>query len=229
MVSSVQSLNPLRALVTSRPLQVVTILLSLQTTLFYTSSRTEMVPAPQPLAAFRDNVESWSKTAEYPIEKEVQDVLRADDTLNRTYVNRETGASANLFIAFFRSQRSGVAPHSPKNCLPGSGWAPMASGTTTVSVPGNPEPLTINRYIVARGNQKSLVLYWYQTHNRVIASEYVAKIYLVLDSIRYNRSDTSLVRVVMSLPDGASVEDAEKQAADFIRSFYGPLKAHLPG
>ena len=51
------------------------------------------------------------------------DVLRADDTLNRIY--RLRAASSYLFIAYFKTQRYGQSPHSPKNCLPGSGWEPV--------------------------------------------------------------------------------------------------------
>ena len=55
------------------------------------------------------------------IEQDEKDVLRADDYLTRQYARRRT-KPANLFVAYFQSQRAGQTPHSPKNCLPGSGW-----------------------------------------------------------------------------------------------------------
>jgi EpsI family protein len=85
----------------------------------------------------------------------------------------------------------------------------------------------VNRYIVQRGEEKSLVLYWYQTPNRVIASEFEAKYYLVLDSIRYRRSDTALVRVVTPVVDGDE-DAATKAAIRFVQSFFGPLRQYLP-
>jgi hypothetical protein len=48
-----------------------------------------------------------------------QDVKIDQDTLNRVYLSRERNASAFLFVAFFKTQRYGQAPHSPKNCPAG--------------------------------------------------------------------------------------------------------------
>src|ERR1039458_6324331 len=104
--------------------------------------------------------------------KEVQDVLRADDTLSRDYVNLAATAKASLLIAFFKTQRYGQAPHSPKNCLPGAGWEPTESGTIRIAVPEWQEPIVVNRYVVAHGEDKVLAIYWYQGRHRVIASEY---------------------------------------------------------
>ena len=39
------------------------------------------------------------------------------------------------------------------------------------------------------------MLYWYQSHGRIIASEYQAKLYMVLDAIRLGRTDSALVRI----------------------------------
>jgi EpsI family protein len=96
-----------------------------------------------------------------------------------------------------------------------------------VAIPGPPHSVRVNRYIVNKGEAKNLVLYWYQSHNRVVASEYLAKIYLVLDSIRYHRSDTSIVRVLVPLPNGG--EDAAQAAAvSFIQSSFDAIDAPLP-
>ena len=53
----------------------------------------------------------------------------------------------------------------------------------------------INEYIIEKQGQRQLVLYWYQSHGRVIASEYWAKLYMVLDAIHLHRTDGALVRV----------------------------------
>jgi EpsI family protein len=166
-------------------------------------------------------------TSEGVVEKEVQDVLRADDTMTRVYRQESTGLPASLFVAYFRTQRTGQAPHSPKNCLPGAGWLPSASEVVPISVPGVPEPIRVNRYIVSRGEDKSVVLYWYQTPRRVIASEYEAKFYLVVDSIRYHRSDTALVRVVSPVLRGDE-QAASSVAVDFVQSFFVPLRQYHP-
>ena len=124
-------------------------------------------------------------------------MLKADDSLNRVYISPERNAGASLFIAFFRTQRYGQSPHSPKNCMPGAGWQPMEDTKISIAIPGRDTPIVINKYVIAHGDEQSVVLYWYQSHNRVIAGEYSAKFWLVADAIRYSRSDTALVRVIV--------------------------------
>ncbi len=199
------------------------IVLVLQTVAYYGLPSQESTPKMRDLATFPAALSQWTQAASYPLEEEVQQILKADQTINRLYTSGASGV--NLFVAYFHTQKSGVAPHSPKNCLPGSGWAPSESGTTTVELAGGRQ-LEVNRYIVARGDSRSLVLYWYQTPYRVIASEYWAKIYLVLDSIRYNRSDTALVRIVVPLPSGREAQ-AEAEAKQFIQTSFPALNEYF--
>jgi EpsI family protein len=205
----------------------VTLLLLAQIGLLYSFSKDEVNFTTRPLKSLPQELGSWRMVRETQIETEVEAVLKADDTLSRVYLKEGTVDSGSLFIAFFKTQRAGVAPHSPKVCLPGAGWTPSETGVLTVPVETQPTPIEVNRYVIARGEQKSLVLYWYQTHNRAVASEYEAKFYTIADSIRYRRSDTSLVRVIVPVVDG-NEEKAEAAAVEFIQSFYRPLKAVLP-
>lgn len=160
------------------------------------------------------------------IEKEVQEVLKADDTLTRTYAGPDS-QTASLFIAFFRTQRAGVAPHSPKVCLPGAGWVPVDESIVPVQVPGRAEPIPVNRAIIARGEHKSVVMYWYQSRDRVVADEYHAKFYAMYDSIRHRRSDTSMVRIVVPVTQGGEAS-AIRTAEEFLRSVFGPIRRQLP-
>lgn len=211
----------------SRSSRILTLVLFAQAILFYTLSRGEAVPLAPPLSGFPSEVGGWTLATEGVIEKEVLDVLRADDILNRVYADPGTRQSAGLFVAYFKTQRTGQAPHSPKNCLPGSGWVPSKSETLTIPVTGRAEPISVNRYVVSRGSNKSVVIYWYQSRGQVIASEYRAKFRLVLDSIRYNRSDTALVRIVVPVANGNEAA-ATETATRFIESVFDPLTRQLP-
>ncbi len=198
-----------------------------QAALFYGYSRGESAPAARPLKGSPAQFGDWKLATEGVIEQETLDVLRADDVVTRVYSESGTGRFANLFVAYFKTQRTGQSPHSPKNCLPGSGWAASTADVLTIPVSGQEAPLRVNRYIVERGEDQSVVLYWYQTPRRVIASEFEAKYYLVLDSIRYNRSDTALVRVVTPVVNGDE-DAATKAAIRFVQSFFTPLRQYLP-
>lgn len=211
----------------SKSVRILTLVLLAQIAVFYGFSRTEKIPPHRPLAQFSLPGNTWSVVQDVQLDKETLDVLKADDILSRVYVNNNTGQMATLFVAYFETQRTGKAPHSPKNCLPGSGWSQTQSGTIEIPVQGEASPIKVNRYIVARGQNQSVVLYWYQARNRVIASEYSAKIYTVEDAIRYNRSDTSLVRVVVGVEDG-NIQKAVNTATSFVQAFFAPLKEYLP-
>lgn len=208
----------------SRAALAATMLIILQGALIYSAVRPESPPSGKNLAQFPTKLGSWTLLQEGVIDDETRDVLKADDLMNRFYGGK--GVGANLFVAAFRSQRNGKAPHSPKNCLPGSGWTPLESTYASIDV-GGPVPIQVNRYVVAHGDERSLVLYWYQSRDRAIASEYTAKFWVVVDAMRLNRTDTALVRVVIPIVNKDEAA-ADKSAADFIRSFYGTLRQYLP-
>src|SRR5688500_5094844 len=104
--------------------KVLTGVLLLQAALVYGFNRREVVPENRPLTQVPGQMRSWTLQQEGVVEKEIQDVLKADELLTRTYVSMEQRMGAHLFVAYFRSQRTGQTPHSPKNCMPGSGWVP---------------------------------------------------------------------------------------------------------
>ena len=206
---------------------VVAVLL-LEAAAFYAFAlRAETTPPVAPLVLFPSVIGEWLIFRDFPLDPEVLDVLKADDTLNRFYVNQNTKQLAGLYIAYFRTQRYGQAPHSPKNCLPGSGWEPVKEDFLTVRVPGWEAPITVNRYVVQHGDDKSVTLYWYQSHNRVIATEYAAKFWAVADSIRYRRSDTALVRVMVPVGP-AGVDVAEQTGSAFVQAMFPALLHELP-
>jgi EpsI family protein len=210
----------------SKSVRVLSLVLILQASLFYGFSRPEKMPPHKPLALFTIPGNEWKLSQELEVDKESLAVLKADDILSRAYVDMRTGDLATLFVAYFSTQRTGKAPHSPKNCLPGAGWTASKSGTLTIPIQGQ-QPITVNEYVIARGENESVVLYWYQARNRVIASEYKAKIFTVTDSIRYNRSDTALVRVVVGVSNGDR-QKALDTAVSFVQAFFDPLKEYLP-
>jgi EpsI family protein len=210
----------------NRYAQILTLALVAQAVLFYGLSHGENVPLVRPLDAFPAALGDWTMVQAGVMDKGDMEALRADDAVVRTYMQGSNHQIASLFVAYFKSQRTGQTPHSPKNCMPGNGWSPTESGTVSFSVPGEPRPIEVNRYIVNRGDQASAVLYWYQTNRRVIASEYRAKIYSVVDAMRYNRTDTALVRVVVPIQtDSASATNA---AILFIQALFEPLRHYLP-
>jgi len=214
----------MRSLLQSKFVYGLTLVLVVQAVLFYSASRGEVVPHAAPLSGFPIVVGGWRLQQEGVIDKDELEILKADDVLTRTYAGNEGGAG--LFIAYFKTQRQGQSPHSPKNCLPGSGWQQIEFSHVDVPIEGE-GPIRINQYVVEKGQAQSVVYYWYQSQGRVIADEFAAKFYLVSDSIKYHRSDTALVRIVVPIPAGRTAE-AEKVGTDFVRTVYPVVKGYLP-
>jgi EpsI family protein len=138
---------------------------------------------------------------------------------------RQAAAPVWLYVGYYGSQRTGATYHSPKNCLPGGGWVFKSSDRVTGVLPGRPEA-DINRVVIEKGFDRQLILYWYQDRGRVIASEYAAKGYLVLDAATRNRTDGALVRV--STPVVGSEAEAFRHAVAFVEELFPALAAHLP-
>lgn len=203
----------------------VTLLAS--TSWFLQSRKAELVPRHKPLGTFPRQLGDWVGT-DLEIPKDISEVLGAGDFLFRNYSDISSSNSpVNLFIAYFPSQRIGDTIHSPKNCLPGAGWLPLTSSRIAIALPGEP-PLEVNRYVVEKGGQRALVLYWYWAHGRAIASEYHAKYYLVADSIRLNRSDGSLIRVVRELHDREDATTAQQQMVSLIGQVIPRIGPYIP-
>jgi EpsI family protein len=176
-----------------------------------------------PLKNFPLQLGDW-QGREVPIDADILKVAAVDDYLNRMYQDAE-GRPLGLYVGYYNSQRTGDAIHSPKNCLPGSGWQPVSAEHVNITLP-NGEVAPVNLYIIEKGLDRQLVLYWYQSHGRIIASEYWAKYYMVRDAIRINRTDSALVRIV--IPFKQDRQETERLATSFAEGMLRPLKSFIP-
>jgi EpsI family protein len=209
-----------------RTLILAPLLLVAQFALAHWAAGGERLPAPPDFSHFPAEFGGWQQLQEDLITPNIVVELGFDRALSRTYVNRQAGLRASLLVLWYQSQRAGHSqPHSPRMCLPGTGWMPEATGEVTIDTPDG--AITVNRYIVAKGKERAAVLFWYQRPRRVVSGEWAAKFWLVADAIRDKRTDTSLVRII--LWETAGGDDAATAAAiGLARSFYPVLREHLP-
>ena len=199
------------------------------------ASQAEVLPPRESLAVLPVQFDGWKGYKGGDLTPSERAVLGVDDYIFRNYYRTGDATAVGLYIGYYESQRQGDAIHSPLNCLPGAGWLPDKDGRQVIPVqvsatPGAPAttPIEINRVVIEKGLDRQLVLYWYQSHRRVVASEYWGKVYSVLDSVRYNRTDAALVRVVAPIGPGKSTTEAEAQAVAFVQSLFPLLGRHLP-
>jgi EpsI family protein len=161
------------------------------------------------------------------IDQETRDVLGAGDFLSRFYSQGTQSPPISLFIGYFPTQRTGQTIHSPKHCLPGSGWVFVSSDYVDLIDAGG-KPHRVGEYIIANGDARQFVIYWYQAHGRSVANEYMAKIYMVADAIRLNRTDGALVRVITPIASSEDTMAARKRAEAFTTQLAPLLPRFIP-
>lgn len=208
--------------------------------------RNDRVPSSRPLTDVPRTLDNLTST-DIPIDQATLDVLGKGYFLNRVYmappdpnaaavpstdpsVEPDKPRSQNvlsLFIAYFPTQRSGQSIHSPQNCLPGAGWTFDSSGTTMVPNAGH-RPMQVGEYLISNGAARSEVLYWYQSHGRSIANDYKAKFFMLTDSIRLNRTDAALVRIVAPMMPGEDRDHARARAVGFAQHLAPMLPSYIP-
>jgi EpsI family protein len=197
------------------------------------ASKAEPTLIRESLSSLPVAFENWQGQVESDFEPEIVKVLGVDDYTNRSYFAPD-GRRIGLYIGYHSSQRQGDTIHSPLNCLPGAGWTPREQARIRLDVSnatsGGSRAIEINRVVIERGLDRQLVLYWYQSHGRVVASEYWGKIYTVVDAIRLNRTDAALVRVIAPVPsrEPADLAAADKRARAFVQALFPHLRNHLP-
>jgi len=157
-----------------------------------------------------------------PLASDVVALLGVDDHVYRTYVR--DGVPLNLYAGYYDSQRRGDTMHSPRNCLPGAGWQPVESGV--IDIPTAAGSVRVNRYVIQKGAQRQVALYWYQGRGRVIANEYANKAYLMWDAATSRRTSGGMVRIIT--PVTTTTDAATRHATSFAAALLPRLREVMP-
>jgi len=192
---------------------------------FYSAhlSSAEAVVAREPLSALPLTIGQWHGREAPPLADDVLAQLGVDDYVNREYVAAGS-APVGVYIGYYASQRQGDTIHSPQNCLPGAGWRPVESGVATLEAGGR--RVEVNQFVIQKGLDRQVVLYWYQGRGRVVANEYRNKALLMLDAARLHRTNGGLVRLIA--PINSTTESASTALSAFAVLLFPHLDRHLP-
>lgn len=206
---------------------VITIALLIAATIaYYAFSRPEAEIPRRPLKEFPIAIGDWKVIDEHIITEAPMAVLQVDDYIMWQYVNKK-GEIIGLYLGYFKNQREGKQVHSPRQCLPGAGWYIVKSSEFFLTLKGqNVEKATINLYVMGKGDQRQLYLWWYQGRSRIYANEFLNKLYLIWDAMTKNRTDGALVRV--NMPVNPDLDGALKTEIDFINLFLPLLQEYIP-
>ncbi|HEX5481608.1 MAG TPA: EpsI family protein [Terriglobia bacterium] len=188
--------------------------------------RAEVLPPHTKLAMFPSQIGAWAgRTLTIPSADLA--ILGPGEFLERDYQDPVKPAGIDLFIAYFPSQKTGDTIHSPKHCLPGAGWTPVVS--SVIQVPWDDgKILHANYYVLQLGGSREVVIYWFQSHGRTVASEYWARFYLVTDALSMNRTDGALVRLISPVANQEPLESAKGRVLAFTKQILPLLRNYIP-
>jgi len=208
----------------TQPLRFIAVFLLLALAgLFVHLHGDSVVPLNRPFTLFPTQVAEWRMISQTDFNDKLLGVLKPTDYLSRRYQSK-SGSAVELYVGYHGGGKNGGDIHSPKHCLPGSGWFEVSSKTVQVTVDGR--PINAVQAIYQLGERRELFIYWFQVRDRTITSEYLLKLAETVNSLRYRRRDASFIRI--SLP--AQVESTEAIATGerFVRDFYPVLREFLP-
>lgn len=192
-------------------------------TLIISFHRDAAVPANRPFSQFPEQVHSWQMSKRSEFSDDIQSVLKATDYLFREY--RDTsGKTVSLYIGYHGGGKGGGEIHSPKHCLPGSGWHEVTSHRDVLGIPAG--SINMVRSVYQKGDSRELFLYWFQVRDRSISNEYFLKMAEIVNSALHKRRDASFIRV--SVPVDSGMDQAVARGEQFIRDFEPLLREFLP-
>ena len=184
----------------------------------------EAVPIRKSFKDFPGVVGAWRAEQTTTFDDEIINILKVNDYVMRRYVDE--GQSIWLYMGYWQTQRKGAQIHSPKNCLPGAGWEPVEAKMLDIPLGSERSPIRVNRYLLQKDRERLLVLYWYQSQGRAIASEVDARVQLVKNALFHNRTDGALVRVSSSVQ--GSVAETEARLVKYVQAMYPLVGDYLP-
>ena len=186
---------------------------------------TLIIPEKKAFAGVVEDFQGW-RTEVRPIEPEIAEVLAADDSIVVDMQSPE-GKAYNLYMAYLNSRRDGRSWHSPRQCIPGGGWQ-ITSHTVRQEAFDNGKRINFNRLVIENGSQRQLVYYWYDQRGRRIANEFVQKFWVVVDSVIRKRKEGEMVRLIVPVPEGASLDEADKSLVAYMDKVQRFLPAYVP-
>ncbi|WP_246545403.1 exosortase A [Pelotalea chapellei] len=181
------------------------------------------VPTNRPFSQFPEQIGSWQMSAQQQFDSGTLKVLKATDYFSRQYKGA-TGSDVSLYVGFHDGGPESGGIHSPRHCLPGSGWHEVYTRSGTLDTPSG--VVDIVRAVYQKGETKEMFLYWFQMMDDTITDEYSLKLTEIKNSILYRRKDQAFIRFSVSVEQDEPRATANLEA--FVRDVMPVLREFLP-
>jgi exosortase D (VPLPA-CTERM-specific) len=190
--------------------------------------RVQMIPASASVSAFPLRIGAWQGTS-VPLDGATLKELQLTDYFVGGYMSPQYPEAVELYVAYYAAQNRGAIIHSPRGCLPAGGWEIASADIRSIpDLDAEGQALKVNRVVIGKGTDRSLVYYWFAQRGRNLTNEYLVKWFLFWDAVTMNRTDGSLVRLVTPVRDQAEIEAADGRMEEFLRGAYPRLVYQLP-
>ena len=210
--------------------------LALNFYVYHFMARAAEIPPREAFESFPMTLGDWHCGQKETIPANILENLGATDYLVCDfYRSTEPPGMIGLYVGYHEAQireeggGSGEnSIHPPAHCLPGSGWDIIDTQTVPLELPGLPqERPSAKRLVVAKGETRQLVYYWYQSRGRVIAEDWQKILYMGWDRATRGRTDGSLIRFTIPIRRGDE-EAAEAAFLDLAPRVLALLSRYVP-
>jgi EpsI family protein len=181
------------------------------------------IPMNRPFGEFPINCQEWRMISQSTFSESVLGVLKPTDYLSRQYADPQ-GKKINLYIGYHGGSKESGEIHSPKHCLPGSGW--YEASTARMEFDAGGRKINLVKAVYQKGESKELFLYWFQVQEKTLSDEYSLKLAEITGSMLQRRRDAAFIRV--SVPFEGDVAGAMATGVGFVRDFYPVIREFLP-
>lgn len=181
------------------------------------------VPVSRPLAEIPQKQGPWKMVSQTRFNQQILEVLKPTDYISRNYVDTQ-GHRVAIYLGYHGGGPESGPIHSPKHCLPGSGWHNLSTNPGKLQVAG--QELNLVRAVYQNGSANELFLYWFQVKGKTLSGEYSLKFSEVFNSIFYNRRDSAFIRI--SVPFDGDLDEALAVGEGFVQTFYPHIVSVLP-
>jgi EpsI family protein len=206
-----------------QPRYVIVYLLLGLTSLFIYTHENSAMPVNEPLTAIPATLGAWTMIGQSRFDPSVLANLKPTDYLYRVYRDKE-GNLATIYLGYHDGGPESGPIHSPKHCLPGSGWFELSEVKHTLKAGGRELPVV--QAVYQNDEQKELFIYFFQVKGRILVDEYSLKLAEIANSILYNRRDSAFIRISVPYRDDQSAAAAVGEG--FLSEIYPHIATALP-
>jgi len=110
------------------------------------------------------NIHGWENSGFSPLDQKIVDALELDDYANQSYTKGQDIVS--LYIGYYLTTKKVGAAHDPLVCFPGQGWMLTDKKSGEFILQETDNSLSYSSMIAQRGQQKELIIYWFQSYDK---------------------------------------------------------------